>query len=780
MRLWLASLVWTFSIACVGTVGSGDPTNSEGAPEANGDGISVDDAPVDANSPGAEDPSDDEPAGDETPNDANSRPIGITGEELPIPPTRGFSTVPAPGVHPRILLSPSDLPERREIALSPGTIAHAATEVLRTHAAQTIDDPSSDLGAAFQQALAGQLAAPSDQLLGTGKVVLYGSGTHGLYGTLAGAAWVALMDDNEERGQILSEALAQVAEAHNEVYLPESSNRFAHDVNVDLALAYDFLHRYMTDDQRESVRALIARMVQGRVAYGVGMNAAEVSTNWRTHHDHIVIAALAIEGEEGYDSNVYESNAEKLRLFHSFYGVNSSGMPHEGLGYFAFGMNWGALTTLATARRGQDLFSSSNLYKSFHYALHETAPWGEGMTFGHSDGTNWATGSGASSLYTVFKYVWPDDALVDYIYRQNRIGGRQDRIPLIEAMFGLEPLPTSASPAELAKSFGLPLTLYSPLKGYTYARSDWGPDAVRLDFDARSDLWELGHIHADRNSFTLYALGRAWAEDPGYHMGWSDQHSGVLIDGVGQAGNSIDTLRPPMPAKMVDVRDTSSLFVATGDSTASYNWTRSTELPLEASGFTWRDFLADEAFEGEMHDEQILARRHGSAERVIRSVALVRGAHPFVLIADDIQKDSDPNLYSWFFNTRGSYPRDELTIEFEGTPSSTQAVLRHDFDRANGTPRLLVRVLEAAGEERPIRISDDKIRGYSDVHTHRRVFVERSDTVAPGFRIALIPFYAGDPLPAVDYDGTTVTVTQGGVSASATLSTVNGQTFIEP
>ncbi|MEO0460276.1 MAG: hypothetical protein AAF219_05485 [Myxococcota bacterium] len=174
--------------------------------------------------------------------------------------------------------------------------------------------------------------------------------------------------------------------------MPETSNRIAHDVNVDLALAYDFLHRYMTDDQRESVRALIARMVGGRVAYGVGMNAAEVSTNWRTHHDHIVIAALAIEGEEGYDSNVYESNVKKLRLFHSLYGSEQQRHFSRRLG----------------------------LFRVWH-ALHETAPWGEGVAFGHSDGKNWATGSGGSSLYTVFKYVWPDDALVDYLYRQKRL-----------------------------------------------------------------------------------------------------------------------------------------------------------------------------------------------------------------------------------------------------------------------------------------------------------------------------------------------------------------------
>lgn len=708
--------------------------------------------------------------------------VSLTGENLETPPTRAFSPVPAPGVHPRILMSPEDLPAHRAHAQAEGSVAHAAMDRLRAHLAETLDDPNAALGQAYLQALAGTLSAPDDALLGTGNVGLYGSGTAGLYGALASAAWVALMDEDAARSAELGQALAAVAAAHDAIYEPDLGNALCHDANADLALAYDFLHPAMTEADRAVVRGLLSRMSSGRQAYGVGMDAAAVSTNWRTHHDHVVIAALAIEGEAGYDPHVFDSNVDKLELFASVYGVNSSGMPHEGLAYFAFGMHWGALSMLATARRGDNLFETTHYYKALHYTLRELAPWGEGGVYGHGDGAGWATGLGASSYYTVTKHVWPEDPLADYVYRQNQLSGRQWKIPLIEAMFGLDPLPESATPASLAAQLELPLTLYSPLKGYAYARSDWGPDALRLDFDARSDLWSLGHIHADRNGFTMAALGRRWVFDPGYHMEFSDLHSAVLIDGRGQSGTSTDEpqLWPPMPGKLVELRDDEDLFVAAGDATLAYRLTRPKGEDLPDSGYTWADFLADPDYLGPHHDEPVLARPYQTIEYAYRTVALVRGPHPFVVVADDIQKDDAAHTFEWVVNTRGAYPWNELTVVLEPGATASSAVLRHEADTDVGSPRLLVQVLRAEGEAEPIALSDDELTASAGVaYTHRRLIIARGETVAPGFRIALIPFRAGDPLPVVDYDGQTLVVTQGGDSEALSFSMVGERTHIE-
>lgn len=679
-------------------------------------------------------------------------------------------------------MSPEDLPAHRAAALEEGTVAYAAMDALRVHVGTTLDDASHELGAAYQQALSGSLVAPSDALLGSGNVGVYGSGTSGLYGTLASAGWLALMDEDASRGDELGRALRAVAAAHNAIYTPAIDNALCHDANADLGLAYDFLHTYMSEGDRAQVRTLLSRMTTGRQAYGVGMSASAVSTNWRTHHDHIVIAALAIEGEDGYDAHVFESNVGKLQSFASAYGINSSGMPHEGLAYFAFGMHWGALSTLATARRGDNLFETTHYYRALHYALRETAPWAEGQVFGHADGAGWSTGTGASSFYTITKNVWPDDPMVDFIYRENRTGGRQERLPLIEAMFGLEPLSIAPTPASIATELELPLALYSPAKGYAYARSSWDPDAVRLDFDARSDLWDLGHIHADRNGFTMSALGRRWVFDPGYHMEYSDLHSSVLIDGRGQSGTSTDDVQlwPPMPAKMLEVRNSDSLFVAAGDATLAYSLARPRGEDLPDSGYTWGDLLADPDYTDEQHALPLLAREYNPVRFAYRTVALARGEHPFVVVADDIQKDEAPHTYQWVFNTRGAYPWNQLTVVMEPGATSSQAVLRHEADVDPGTPRLLVEVLAGEGEAEIIALRDDQLTASSgDPHTHRRLFIERSQTVSPGFRIALIPFREGEPLPVVEYDGTTLSVTHGGQTQTLSFSMDGDRTLID-
>ncbi|MEM7151218.1 MAG: hypothetical protein AAF799_00175 [Myxococcota bacterium] len=777
-------LILGLSTACSGSGGGGSAGTGETDTAPTGDATShagSDASGVETGSSGEGLDGTADDTGDTTGGEEPSG-VWINGENLETPRTRPFSEVPAPGVHPRILLSPEDLPERRAAAQDEGSVAWVGMERLRARSSETLDDPSSEIGGAYQLALVGGLNAPSDELLGTGNVGIYGTGTAGLYGALAAAGWVALIEEDEARGVELARALGAVAAAHDAIYEPDLGNALAHDANADLGLAYDFLHPYMEPADRAAVRGLLSRMTTGRQAYGVGMSAAAVSTNWRTHHDHIVIAALAIEGEEGYDPEVYESNVDKLDLFSSAYGVTSSGMPHEGLAYYAFGMHWGAMSMLATARRGVNLFETTHFYRSLHYALREMAPWGEGQVFGHADGGGWATGTGASSFYTIIKYAWPEDALADYVTRENRAHGRQDRIPLMEAMFGVEPLPVSPSPESIATELELPLTLYSPLKGYAYARSDWGPDALRLDFDARSDLWDLGHIHADRNGFTMAALGRRWVFDPGYHMEFNDLHSTVLIDGIGQSGTSTDEVQlwPPMPAQLVELRDDGDLFVAAGDATAAYSLARPRGERLPDTGLTWADFLHDPAYLAEHHAGPVDARDYNPVLFAYRTVALVRGPHPFVVIADDIQKDDQPHTYQWIFNTRGAYPWNQLTMVLEPDATATRAILRHEQDTDPGTPRLLVEVLSADGDTLPIALEDADLTASSGVpHTHRRFLVERSQTVAPDFRIALIPFRAGDPLPQIDYDGTHLTVTQADTAEELTFTKVGDRTHID-
>ena len=265
-------------------------------------------------------------------------------------------------------------------------------------------------------------------------------------------------------------------------------------------------------------------------------------------------------------------------------------------------------------------------------------------------------------------------------------------------------------------------------------------------------------------------------------MEFSDLHSAVLIDGVGQSGTSTDEVQlwPPMPGHLIELRDDDELFVAAGDATAAYSLARPRGERLPESGYTWADFLHDPAYLDEHHAGPVLAREYNPVLFAYRTVALVRGPHPFVVIADDIQKDEQPHTYQWIFNTRGAYPWNELTMVLEAGATATQAVLRHEQDTDDGTPRLLVEVLAADGEPEPISLQTTDLTASSGVpYPHRRLFIQREQTAAPGFRIALIPFRAGDPLPTVDYDGTLLTVTQHGTTEALTFTKSGDRTQID-
>ena len=54
-----------------------------------------------------------------------------------------------------------------------------------------------------------------------------------------------------------------------------------------------------------------------------------------------------------------------------------------------------------------------------------------------------------------------------------------------------------------------------------------------------------------------------------------------------------------------------------------------------------------------MWDEDAWPKRvpHNTVQRAFRTVAFVRGDHPYLLVTDDIQKDDKERLYEWIMMT---------------------------------------------------------------------------------------------------------------------------------
>lgn len=96
---------------------------------------------------------------------------------------------------------------------------------------------------------------------------------------------------------------------------------------------------------------------------------------------------------------------------------------------------------------------------------------------------------------------------------------------------------------------------FCPDSGHSVFRSDWAEDAMSLHFHARMDQYLLGHVHIDINHFSLFANGKQWISDSGYHTTNNDHHSTVLIDGLGQSGTTMKQAWPTLPGKLVVIKE---------------------------------------------------------------------------------------------------------------------------------------------------------------------------------------------------------------------------------
>jgi hypothetical protein len=231
---------------------------------------------------------------------------------LPKPVLAGkISPAPPPGVHPRILISPEDLPRLRRL--------YAETECGRAMARSLENNVNGFTGgehkgqaAVWRALVAGDPAAlektPDEWF--RRKVSVF----------LELVCFHALLTENAERGKQAATALVTLA----------GIGQGEEDPSV--ALAYDFIYPYMNDEQRAAVRKALAAMTAGKQTYGLPFPPSFRDYNWMGAGMKLVLTALAIEGEEGYDPVIYPGSLEVMTSFLD-YGIRPDGTPVEEMHY---------------------------------------------------------------------------------------------------------------------------------------------------------------------------------------------------------------------------------------------------------------------------------------------------------------------------------------------------------------------------------------------------------------------------------------------------------------
>ena len=677
------------------------------------------------------------------------------------PPVRKLSPAPPAGEHPRVLFSKADRPElKQKAALSPVAKRALAAMGERT---KMLDNPGQNYGNAFAALLEGKRCHITE---------IGGDNGGGFFLTMLEAAYLAWLEEDRERMKTLARAFGQAAREFSESYIPIYENALCHDVNWAVGLCYDLLHDFLNEDDRTICRNLLSAMTSFRQSVGVDNEPWANSTNWRGYHDHFLMCLLAIEGEDGFDATALDVCLRKNAIFQTQYGIFDSGFPHEGYAYYTFGMQWMSVANVAVVRRParENLAETTRFYSSIEAGFRLLDPNGSGIR-PHHDVVGGPSGSGLMATpprhVLAAKFLWPRDRMTDYLYHKltaNMLAGDDNRPFDFFAAIWAEPVAyPDQTLAEAAGERELDPVEFCPDRGFLMARDGWKENGLRLDFRCRMDKYQLGHQHADVNSFELWSHGREWIIDRGKFGGvTSDVTSTVLIDGV--AGPSAKRFTwPSFPGRFVHFADTDESVIGIGDAKPFYDFCphpprHNPGPPIKDHGIKWSDFYFPR--EGEtipdwMKKTPVDLDGYGNANaihqlntvrRAVRSVALAKGKHPFVIVADDIEKDGQPHAYDWIANL----PIGDRIVEVSGNKSDL--ILRHKQD-AEGGPRLLVRVLRADGQSAPIRLDRSPVIVEKDKIDAVRLVIPCHNTVAPNYRVMFYPFAEGDPHPETTWEG---------------------------
>ncbi|CAN8077228.1 unnamed protein product [Agarophyton chilense] len=618
---------------------------------------------------------------------------------------RKFRSLPPPGQHPRLFFSAEDLPS----ILTRFTHTEIG-DVLRTILHNVKTAFLNDFYAKFEELSTEEVEHPSkttiekfftpDEIRNVGLLGTYVSG---------------FLDDDEDlmskakrsalfyaRVILESKNLADINRYENPFHVWKS-NRW--DLHIgwmfggsSYALLYDLMFNELNDSERQVMRRAITTAVKGRRSWGMGFPGRRIQSNWAGYHGDLLSLCAVVEGEEGFDREVYNLFSELMVNFLS-YAVYESGHTVEDFYTLNLGMREGSMSFLVMARRGHNVFNHPHYKKIWsNWMPFALEPHSSGKVYGGSSGNFYDYPTSA----IIAKYMFPKDPYVDYGYKHymhlngthlGKLKKLQSR--LVVLAFALPPLPLDSYGSD-QRALTLPLDFVCRPRGKVVMRSDWTDKALWFTLDARPDCFLIGHDVCSRGAFVLNADGRAWGFCPEWHkFRDSDDYSLPHIDGVGQKHKA------PF-VKLLDFFSSGDKYsFASADLTYAYNWTWTT-WASETADLTGRGFEhepndpADFGFnlwwaprklygEGNVGFQGLhqWRQRFATVEKVYRSALMIRSSRPYIIIVDDVQKDGGEHAYSWAMTT----PDDVHLLSFDGV----QAILAETHSCLRR--RLLIRSL---------------------------------------------------------------------------------------
>lgn len=619
-----------------------------------------------------------------------------------------------------------------------------------------------------------------------------------------------LVDNDLAAGERIGKALATICRLYGEHMEEWQATENWQDVyqrlgSDSIGMTYDWAYQFMTEVDRKTVRKFISDITKDKISNGFDHLPAFPGTtsNWATIHMHLINLVLSIEGEEGFDENVYNGCVEVMRKW-CYVATGPEGAAFEGYNKSSYA----TFNLLALARRGADFLSTEwvkNAGSKYHLAT--MLPWGTEHVYELESGPNVLPRD-----FAPFKFAYPDDAVTDLVYGnivQNQMGA-DPNLQWVNTRTSYSPFfpyflyyddPIGTTPGgdydfqsradvvvdELAAS-ELPTFYYSDYRGLLSTRTSWEKDAAFLLFEPRNVPG--GHTLDARNDFVIASHGRSWNHRPrgGNGEGPSYIRNIILIDGLGQGHQCVQ-------GRTVSVVDSLDATIATGDATWAYSFKSGSvdsgikvehtpnDSRLTKSTLPWMD--KPWSFLPGWLEGKIGARRHGywyehnPVEYSYRTVALIKNEKPYWIIRDDLKKDDQPHEYTWLFQV----PDDLDVIESARVKGGgIDLILGDEVGR-----RLLVRILEvgsgALATAAVASTIDVKPYVYMDHNgiesSLKRLEIPVTDTVG-NFTLLLFPFLDGEARPITTISNQTLTHQTGNRLDTFSLNrTADGMTMLE-
>ncbi len=770
------------------------------------------------------------------------------------------SAVPPPGVYPRLLFSPGDVPmlARRVKSSKLGQMSLIEMGYLFK---KSWWDPTTSDGQIFEKLASGQTAGLElDSPPGTSPTAYahtFKGEKPGVFNThvsyvpecLTAMALYCLLTDDDEHGRKTAAAIANYYKIREPLLdqinaisdsefgssltladgtvIPMNGNgatthwRTVQGViaHMNLGLALDFSGKWMTAGEKDTMRRIIAKACYGRRSYGQDAPVRFRDVNWVGWDLPHFIANQEIEGLEGFDPEVSASGMETVRAFCDW-GIDDSGVIYESNGKTPGSLQFITISLVASARRGENYFGHPHLRKLLTGQIQMTSPSGVVTV---NSGTQYVPYSRSPLSFQFtdeMKAFFPRDRRPDYLLERAKLyGGLQDegmrewmidnfdpvafrkkvstvsrlRLPSVTypgfvhgVLYDTDFAPTTRA------QLGLPLDFSAPVHGVFSSYSDRSTDAAWINLLVRPDHYlGAGHHHADAGMFHFSALGVDWFTQspfPGQYNG--QYYNLVQVDDHSEA-ESIPglTLGWNAAAKYLGANLGALASAGTADLTYaySYQWmTQPQPVWVEANqALGWEldpspnilkifagtaRYKLREWWANSNYSNYIATSRapFNPMRYVFRTAGLVRGPHPYGYVIDDLKKDDAVHHYEWRGELNGGVWKAEvaglrgnmIALGFRAQDPKAKPDLSLDKPAlvpAPGDPLLLVCVVnlpDSGKTDQPL-LAVETVPGPPDKKGARALYDRlaiNSDGLAGDFKVLLLPYRQGEPLPTVGYD----------------------------